>query len=1116
MSTDSSSDRLIDDIIVDYLDRKKNNETPSIEEYCATHPQLADEIRALLRTVDLAEADLPPEQNDRPEALVSNALQLKQLGDYRIIREIGRGGMGVVYEAGHEGLGRRTALKVLPRQLSNDPRALERFKREGRAIGRMHHSNIVPLFEVGEDQGQFFLAMQLISGESLDSLIHRLAKTGSAPKVSDLFNTTDVEFAASISSRGLSSSEDLLEVGRQASRSESRTGRDRYCLMIARIGAQSADALSYAHQRGVIHRDVKPSNLILDQNGVAWLTDFGLAKTDDDQLTQTGSFVGTLRYMAPERLKGDCDELSDIYSLGLTLYELLVLRPAFDSSDRVSTISKINNEEPTRLRSINQRIPRDLETVICKAIDKEPKSRYGTAAAFAEDLYRFVNDLPIKARRVSVVEQAVRWARGNRGLAASLVFIFALLMVGVIVGPYIAYQQSLLRKKAQDFATETLEAKQLAEDRGEQLTESLYFSEIKLSGQMIGKAAGHNKVKPFLDKWKGNAVAQRNRGWEWYLINASSSSEATYVEQSGDCFCLEWNHRGNLVAVGDGNQIKIVKGDSGEPDGDPLIGHDGIVQCVIWLPEDEVILSADLGGTVRFWDVKSRGESRPPLQFQKPVYGLAATLKGDRLAVAVDGKGIFVADRFDEGKQPMKLPDSPTMSRYLSWSPDGSFLASGVWFQNQVSIYDFENQKVDREIQSATCVIWKNGHFVDKTLHATSAGQIDLFDVASGLKIQSFPGHSQWAGTIRLLSDYSAFASGGFDRKIHIWDLETGRLRRTYSGHDEAISAISINPDGTRAASSNRYSAHIWNTESRLRISMDNSADLESKASVSQLVVTDLKWHPKKNLLAASSYDGFARVWDIESRTVKHRIPAISRSLDWWPNDNSLAIACKDSTLLVDLQNEDEPVRLANDRNSFTLDANRQSGQLALATSEQGIGKIRILETPSNKLIREWDGGVNCVAWRPGHQDTVAFLVAWDIKVLAGEELICEFTGHQKNILDIDFSPDGSRIASASMDSTVRIWDLESDKVVVLESHSNPVNRVAWHPDGTRLASACSDGTVRIWETSTWQETMLRNGSGASVTSLAWSPDGFRLATGDQAGEIIVWDATRGYEMESN
>jgi serine/threonine protein kinase/WD40 repeat protein len=437
---------------------------PSLIEYKQEWPHLADEIDELFPM--LQELETHPETSagssaDRP----STAGIPSKLGEYEIVREIGRGGMGIVYEARHHIMQRRVALKVLPRSLSRQKNCLERFMREARAAGMLHHTNIVPVFEVGDADGVYFYAMQYIHGQNLDVVIDELRRiSGSrhgqppspAPGDPATAAMTLWQGRADGSVTGKESPRDVVPDGpaevpqREAGRpratfpaSESsewyRVGDagDSFFRRVARVGIQVAEALDFAHEHGLLHRDIKPSNLILDTNGVVWVTDFGLAKNDGENLTHTGDIVGTLRYMAPERFRDRADRRSDLYSLGLTLYELCTLEQAFDGADRAALIHQVLNHTPASLRRIRPEIPRDLETVIAKAIAREPQSRYQTAEQMAADLRRFVAGKPVLARRVSPAERLWRWSRRHPARAALVLSLLLLLAISL----YFGYQQ---------------------------------------------------------------------------------------------------------------------------------------------------------------------------------------------------------------------------------------------------------------------------------------------------------------------------------------------------------------------------------------------------------------------------------------------------------------------------------------------------------------------------------------------------------------------------------------------------------------------------------------------------------------------------------------------------
>ncbi len=358
------------------------------------------------------------------------------LGDFRILGEIGRGGMGVVYEAEQISLGRRVALKVLPFAAALDPRQLQRFKVEAQAAAQLHHTHIVPIFSVGVERGVHYYAMQFIEGRTLAEVIRELRRLqglapnqeGSpaadrhpagpaevpAPGRSDAPESPTQEAPAPI----VANRAEAVESGpRPEILSSGSSIRSRaFFQAAARLGIQAAEALEYAHSLGVVHRDIKPANLLLDARGQLWVTDFGLAQVQAEgglNLTLTGDVLGTLRYMSPEQALGRrtlVNHRTDLYSLGVTLYELLTLHPAIEGTDRQEILRRIAFEETPGLRRHNPEVPRELETIVLKAIAKEPEGRYTTAQELADDLKRFLEHKPILARRPSLVERAAKWA----------------------------------------------------------------------------------------------------------------------------------------------------------------------------------------------------------------------------------------------------------------------------------------------------------------------------------------------------------------------------------------------------------------------------------------------------------------------------------------------------------------------------------------------------------------------------------------------------------------------------------------------------------------------------------------------------------------------------------
>jgi tetratricopeptide (TPR) repeat protein len=425
--TDASAEALLGEVVDEFLERLGRGERPDVEEYARRYPQLAAAVHQLLpalQAVHLSAADGPPGA-EGPEIEPEGPL-----GDFRIVREVGRGGMGVVYEAVQISLGRRVALKVLPFAAALDGRQLRRFQNEAQAAAHLHHQHIVPVYAVGCERGVHYYAMQFVEGQTLAALIHELRlRAGLQPGGQG-------DPVAPASAAGLGTP--AADTCRQAAVSTAlSTRRPAFLRTAAHLGLQAAEALEHAHGLGVVHRDVKPANLLVDVQGNLWVTDFGLAQVQTDtRLTLTGDLVGTLRYMSPEQALArgtGVDHRTDLYSLGATLYELLTLEPAFGGRDRQELLRQIAFEEPRPPRRVNKAVPAELETIVFKAMAKDPAERYATAQELADDLRRFLEDKPIRARRPSWLERGRKWARRHRPVVWSAT-VAALVALAVVTG----------------------------------------------------------------------------------------------------------------------------------------------------------------------------------------------------------------------------------------------------------------------------------------------------------------------------------------------------------------------------------------------------------------------------------------------------------------------------------------------------------------------------------------------------------------------------------------------------------------------------------------------------------------------------------------------------------
>jgi len=438
LDRDGASNPVLDELIAEITDKLQAGERVDVERYAAEHPDLAEELRRLLLAVELlaAAGSQPGGKSASDEELVEPALH-GELGDFRIMREVGRGGMGVVYEAEQISLRRRVALKILPFAAMMDPRHLQRFYNEARAAACLDHPHIVKVHAVGCERGVHYFAMKFIEGQSLAELIaeqkHNSA-SGACQRPGDDLQGVDTPHSP------CAATQPIAIAPTQASPRDAAIVR-----RIAEWGIQAAEALEHAHSMGIVHRDIKPANLMIDAHGMLWITDFGLARTTTDAgLTMTGDMVGTLRYMSPEQASakhGLVDHRTDVYSLGLTLYELLTLRPAIDGKDREEILIAITRDEPRPLRTLDTAIPHDLETIVLKAMAKESAERYATARELAEDLRRFLMNEPIRAKRANIFQRARKWTCRHKAAVEVAALVLVFVMIGLMMGVYLLWQK---------------------------------------------------------------------------------------------------------------------------------------------------------------------------------------------------------------------------------------------------------------------------------------------------------------------------------------------------------------------------------------------------------------------------------------------------------------------------------------------------------------------------------------------------------------------------------------------------------------------------------------------------------------------------------------------------
>jgi len=1085
MTDESTQSERIEALVQEFIDRKQRGEAPTIAEYCSKYPDLAEKIHYVFPTLLMME-DLKPDL-DTPQTDHAVPAGLERIGDYRILGEIGRGGMGVVYEAEQESLSRRVALKVLAKCFSRDDSGLVRFQREARAAAQMHHTNIVPVFEIGQESGYIFYAMQLIQGQGLDRVIKDLMclradsgarKTSPPSKAfpSESTSMPDSQESAGLRSDALARSlmtgqfraEALMAPAPVLRRMGLRTDDDdnsnkpgdsaastmlspgtdltttgsssrKYYRSVAKIGRQVAEALVYSHARGVIHRDIKPSNLLLDAAGVVWITDFGIAKSGDQDITQAGDIVGTVRYMPPERFKGHSDELSDIYALGLTLYELAVLKPAFDSTDRLELIERIKQSEPAVPRSIDPHMPIDLETIILKAIEKEPASRYPSAGDLAEDLRRFIEDEPIMARRISLPGRLARWARRSKKLAVSLsavAMLIIILIVGSLHSTYYYHRQQHVQA----------ELRSVAEDRSKSIQQNLYFAEMNVAGQAAAEPYGADTVKARLSRWLPQKAGVDLRGWEWYYLYSLVHRERFLSERLGAwTWSIDFSPDGKQFAAAvNGFGFKIWDTATGRL---ILEKETGSMRSVAFSPDGTRLATTGFAGTANVW-------------------------------------------RVSDGEEVLQLKGHTSREvNSVAWSPDGTRLATCSELAGEAG----EDHK----------------------------HMLRVWDAATGEEIRKLDGHAESVKAVQWSPDGARLASASYDGTARIWDPATGEeLIRFdtplgYAGGQHQA-AVCWSPDGSKLVSAGSDGAiRVWDVATKEEITTIN---------VGVVGIHCINWRPDTTQLVSAHRDGTVRLWDVEAG---QELTAFLGHTDqvwcvrWSPDGSQLASASLDWTVRVWDVDIDVPTRFLHSHNEdLCLDWSRDGSRLASAQTLGGLnGAVVVLQaTTGERHVVHQGLEPRAVAWSPDPDDERLAFAGRDTVVRVWDALtdkVVTLEGETTIVYSITWNHDGSRLASADEDGNVSIWNMDTNsKIATITAYEGGARSVGWTCDGTRLATAGWNEIVKVWDPATGELIWQAKTDQDEILSVRWSPDGTQLATVHN-GAVVLWDGLTGAQIKT-